>query len=349
MNRVTDGLIDKARTQATRPAVTMYLPAHRSPTPPHMREDEARFKKIAHRALGILDNIDKHDSFNKRFAEWCDQLLGDESFWKERAGSVLLCAQDSQFEIYDLPMDTDEYVAVDDHYHFAPVYGILEDHTPFFVLAISQHDSFLFEGDEYGLELTMQNSSSDIVHTDAGHHPYFRRVAMEFFSKLDTNLPLILAGVSSDIAEYRSLNDYPHMLDQSIAGSYGSDSRTELFTAGWQIVSDNIIEAKHRERLADYRRLIGEKSPLASDDIANIKDAAAYGRIDTLFVGMSSYTTDTIEDSVEPAKKILFPDEIESEVIDLMTQKVWGQHGHIMNINEDQLPGSSLMYALYRY
>ena len=349
MNKVTDGLINQVQAHASGPAVTIYLPAHRSATPPHMREDEIRFKKLIHRASGILDTINKHDSFNKAFAERCNQLLSDESFWKERAGSVLLCAQDGQFETYDLPMDTDEYVAVDDHYHLAPVYGMLEDSTSFYVLAITQHNAFLFVGDEYGLHLAMQNNKDDVVHTEAGHHPYFRRVAMEFFSKVDNSLPLILAGVSDDITEYRSLNDYPHILDQTISGSYGPDNGNELFTEGWKIVSQNVVEARHEEQLADYKRLTGERSERASNDIANINDAADYGRIDTLFINMSSNTADTIEDSVEPTKKITFPDEMESQVIDRMTLKVWNRDGHIINITDDQVPSPALLHALYRY
>lgn len=349
MNKLAPERINHVQARASHPAVSIYMPAHRSATPVHMREDETRLKKLTHRASGILDTIDKHAAFNKTFAKQCEKWLSEESFWKERAGSILLCAQGGQFEIFDLPIDTDEYVAVDDHYHLAPVYGLLEDSTPFYVLALTIRNAYLFVGDEYGLELTMQNSKDDIVNTEAGHHPYFRRVAIEFFAKLDKSIPLILVGVSDNLTRYRSLNDYPRLLDQAISGSYGPDDADKLFAAGRKIVNKSIVEARHKERLTNYHNLIGEGSERASNDIANIKDAAEHGRVDTLFIGMSRVTTDTVEDLLEPTKKIVFPDEIESQVIDRISQTVWSQRGHIMNITEDQVPSSAVLHALYRY
>jgi hypothetical protein len=171
---------------------------------------------------------------------------------------------------------------------------------------------------------------------------------VKFFASADKKSPLILAGVESDIAEYRSLSKHPHILNQAIYGNYGPDSAPELFSVSKSIVGEEVIEAAHHRRLADYQRLRYD-STLASDEVANIEDAAEKGRVDTLLIGMSRITTDSVNDAVEPIRKITFPDELESQVIDHLAELVRSQGGHIIVINQDQLPGVSLLYALYRY
>jgi hypothetical protein len=356
MTKVTTESINQLHTNALSPAVTIYLPTHRAATPPHMREDELRFKNLAEKASDILNNIDKHDPFNFTFAAQCAGLLKNELFWEDRTEGVLVCASPGQFDVYDLTMPTDEYVAVDHHNHLTPVYGLIEDMTPFHVLAITQDGAFLFAGDDYNLELVEHELFLNPHHAknethiyEAERHRYFKGVDESFFAKSDKKLPLILAGVNADVAKYRSLSNYPRILDQYITGSYGSESAHELFPAGVRIVDEQVVEAKHQEKLADYQRLKHENSELASDEVANIKDAAEKGRVDTLLIGMSRSTMDTVDDSVEPAKKIIFPDEIESQAVDYLARMVWSQQGHVINIHEDQLPGSSLLYALYRY
>ena len=338
----------------------MYLPTHRSATPPHMREDELRFKKLARKASDILDNIDKHDPFNAKFATKCAALQSDEKFWKDRTEAILVCAGADQFETYDLTLETDEYVAVDNHYHLAAIYGLLEDSVPFSVLAVAQDRVLLFSGDNYGLTLTDHEVFSDAAYKrddkhdndkylyEAERHRNFLHVDKKFFASADKKSPLILAGVESDVAEYRSLSKHPRILDQAILGNYGPDSAPELFSASEGIVTEEVIEANHRKRLANYQRLRYDPN-LASDDVVNIEDAAEKGRVDTLLIGMSRTTTDSVNDVVEPIRKITFPDELESQVIDHLAELVRSQDGHIITVSQDQLPDSSPLYALYRY
>ena len=101
--------------------------------------------------------------------------------------------------------------------------------------------------------------------------------------------------------------------------------------------------------MTTHQQLKNDKSELASDELADIKDAAENGRIHTLVVGMSRVATDTVDDLVKSVRKIVFPSEVECQAIDELARKTWSQHGRIINMNIEQLPSPHLAYALYRY
>ncbi len=352
MNKVTADEMKQLQAKEPSPAVTMYLPAHRAATLLHIREDRVRFKNLVRKASDILNNIDKYDPFNVEFAKQCTNLSSQDSFWKDRTETMLICARPGELKVYDVPMAADEYVAVDDHYHLAPMYGLLSDSTPFYVVAITQDSALLFEGDEYDLHFVKQQSyqakdSNSIHETDRKR--YFRHIHEGLLADVDRDRPLILAGTSGDVADYRPLINYPFILDQYISGHHDEHSAHDLFPTAVRIVNEKVVEPKRQEYMAAHQQLRNDKSELASDEIVSIKNAAENGRIHTLVVGMSRMTTDTVDDLVRSVRKIAFPSEIECQAIDDLARKTWNQHGRIVNMDVEQLPGSHLAYALYRY
>jgi hypothetical protein len=97
--------------------------------------------------------------------------------------------------------------------------------------------------------------------------------------------PLILAGVEYDVAIYRQLNTYPHLLEQAIHGSPERLTAQTLHERAWEIVSQCPSEPLQKA-LADYRKQSG--AALVLGDTGAIGKAAAEGRVAGLFLSESA-------------------------------------------------------------
>ena len=97
--------------------------------------------------------------------------------------------------------------------------------------------------------------------------------------------PLILAGVEYDLAIYRQLNTYPHLLEQAVDGSPEHLMARNLHERAWEIVSQCPSEPLQKA-LADYRKQSG--AALLVGDTGAIVKAAAEGRVAGLFLSESA-------------------------------------------------------------
>ena len=93
--------------------------------------------------------------------------------------------------------------------------------------------------------------------------------------------PLILAGVEYDVAIYRQLNTYAHLLEQVIHGSPEGLTAQNLHERAWEIVKQCQSEPLQKA-LAHYRKQSGKALVLGDTDA--IVKAAAEGRVAGLFL-----------------------------------------------------------------
>lgn len=390
MEKITrDSILELLNQEVAYPAVTIYMPTHRIATSPNITEDTIRFKNLIHRAVEMVKAEAKDRPESKKVAqELCDQLAqksDDMSFWESRTEGLLICAHPGMMKMYNLPMDTDEYVGLDGQFHLAPLLGMLQDAREYYVLAIAQHNPMLYKGDEYGLELMdigLPESVNAALNIDENNQQseqqrsarggslntiafngrggardprendlamFMRIIDNTLNNKLDRSKPLILAGVDAEIAEYRSMSKYPNILQGAVSGNYSSNSHAtdELFEKSYAVIREEVIEAGHRAAIDEYERLKGaERVAGTNKDIA---EAAEQGRIDTLFVRMTRYTRDTIRDNMKAVTKLTFPDGEFAKTMNEMAIKVWRMSGRVVCLDYAEIPKESPMVATLRY
>lgn len=384
MHKITsDRLTNLLTKEITSPAVTIYLPSHRYASPPNMTEDQIRFKNLARKAIAELESHDKHDDFIQEFREHAQQLMDTPNFWENLTESLLICASPGMFEYYHLPIDSEEYVSVDDHFHLTPVIGLVSDMSEYYVLTVSQQQPTLFKGDMYelkheGLELpkTIEEAlnidelqkqdlqfnvtrapkgamfhghggSKDMANND--RHKFFRLIDSMVCYEIDTKLPLILAGTENEIAEYSEHTQHPNILNSHIEGSYNSDDFVKLHKQALRIMQDEIISKNHEEALEQFSRMNGQSPERTSTDLEALENAAETGKVDTLLVGMSRKTRDTVRDNMDEVPKLVFPAEKDNQRVDHIARQVFTQSGKIVNLFQDQMPEQKLALAINRY
>jgi hypothetical protein len=366
------------------PAVTIYVPMHRSASPPHLSEDQLRLKNLVNQAVSELGDEGQQSGLSSELTRYLDALAEDHSFREAHAEGLLLCARLGTIRSFQLPIDTEEYVAVDSNFHLTPVLGLLHDAPNFYVLALAQHQPRLFVGDMYGLRPSSivlpdsleaslgldenpkgehsQSAAGSSLHTAAfngrgGSHDLKDSDLQRFLRSVDAALtkedtdskPLILAGTDAETSEFRHMSKYPHILEGTISGNVGAMPLEALFERAAPIAQREVTAPKHQEAIAAYERLSGTNPARTAEDQPAIEAAAAQGRVDTLLLGMRRHTADTVRDSLAPVARITFPVGALKHAVHRLALTVRGMSGDVVVVDEAEMPHHAPMAAVLRY
>lgn len=386
MDKIThEAVTELLNTSNAKPAVTIYCPMHKSASPPHMSEEQIRFKNLIHKAADMLKNREDGAELDKALCSKLDELVSDQKFWESQSQSLLLCAYPGSIRMFYLPTDTEEYVAVDDNFHLAPVLSMLQEEVQYYVLAVAQHNPKLFKGDLYGLYETgtdfptsvEQGLNLDEVNQKSEHARsavgsslgttgfhgrggardpgeedrarFLRMIDHIVYTNTDRSLPLILAGTDSEVAEFRALSKYPKILNKSIRGSYGNAKPQDLAEMAHKLVREEIVKLRQQSVLSEYETVRGTNPERVATTKEAIARAAEQGRIDKLLVRVLRNTTDTVRDTREAVGRITFPELDLSSSVNRMANKVWQTSGKIIGLDASEMPDGALMVARLRY
>lgn len=368
-----------------RPAVTIYTPMHTTTSPPHISENQIRLKNLIHRACETLKQSEETEQFAKELRSWLDTVHDDLKFWETQTPGLLICARPGSLQLYHLPIDTDEYVSVDDTFHLAPVLAMLHENQPFYVLTVTQHMPQLFKGDRYelrrtpvhlpasikaGLHIDETNQKSENQGSATGssldtgwfngrggaRNPeeedrmrFFRMVDGIVYNAIDRSHPVILAGIDSETVEYRAISKLPKTLKETMNGSFQGAKLDDVHEHAWRIIEKEIVRPVRKAAIEEYTRLEGANPSRIANDEKSIEAAAEQGRIDKLLAMMGRYTTDSIRDTKAAVAKITFPEPELSKKLNKLALKVWQMSGTVINLVPAEMPHGAPMVARLRY
>lgn len=380
-------------TEAT-PAITIYAPMHTSVAPPHISENQIRLKNLLQKAADEIRTTDKHSGLSRQLEAKINEVLSSLTFWEDQTPGLLICATPGNIRMFHLPIDTEEYVAVDTYFHLAPIAGLLHDAHEYYVLVVAQQNPKLYHGDMYQLELVtakLPTTMRDALNLDepnrktenqgtasrpsprsmvsaigrrgwfngrggarnpvtADRLRFFRLIDQVIHDTISRDSPLILAGVESDIAEYREISHHPHILRGAACINYtGTDEARPLFEETTSIVAKELIEPTHQSAVEEYQRVGGANPGRVARDIKSIDRAASQGRIDKLLAGTIRRTTDTIRDTAGEVLRISFPSPGDSKRLNDIARKVYRSSGTILNLLPSEMPNGLRLAARLRY
>lgn len=160
--------------------------------------------------------------------------------------------------------------------------------------------------------------------------------------------PLVLAAVDYLHPIYEQANDYPRLLEEGIVGNPENLSAGELHERAWAIVEP--IFARDREEAAEgYRQLAGEGSDRASGSVEEIVPAAAFGRVDTLFVALGVHVWGAFDPDENAVAVHEEAEPGDADLLDLAAVHTLLNSGTTYAVDADQVPGESPAAALFRY
>lgn len=387
MQKVTQSSIEILARPQSENVISIYLPTHRHSTPPHMQEDQTRYKNLIRKAKEkwMTDSNNRDLSY---IFEQLESKLDNLDFWQHTTEGMAIFAGPELLEIYHLPMECEERVSIASSYDITPVLIVAASNQPYYLLDLAMHNTKLFKGDIYGLEpvgLEFPTSPEDALNIDemfsgsntvrsqngpsgpgnaiaphgqgdsngAGREErlqYFRIIDNMIASsdQIEHSLPVIIAGTDSEAGDYRHMSKLPSLIQTYIQGNHTNTTLQDLATLAWPIIQSEVIGKRAIAAVDQLNEKVGIQK--SSCDYKEMTEAANMGRVKTLLVGITRKTTDTVSDAVHTAVPILsFAKHNEYERVAELVKKVLAQGGTILGVGNELLPAKVPVAAIYRY
>lgn len=364
--------------------VSIYLPTH--PETLGFQKDPIRLKNLLQEAEEELGKRDLRPHEIDELLAPARGLLQEDQFWKSRGHGVAILLAPGVSHVHRLPLSVKPVSVVSDRFHVKPLLPLVGSSGRFWVLAVSQKDVRLFEGTRYTVReinnLDVPKSLEDVVgydyeqrslqfHTGAARNGNGTRRAMfhghgaanddnkdeiaEFLRSVDNGVrsllegrdePLVVAAVDYEIAMYRDLSKYDHVLEVGIEGNPEQLSGQELHRAAWRIARPVLTEDRRRAA-EQYEQLAGTGK--ASRQLEEIVPASFDGRVATLFIApeedrWGSYDPETRELRREDERS-----SSDGDLLELAAAQSLLRGAEVHAVPAEDVPGDGVIAAIFRY
>lgn len=363
--------------------VSLFLPMERAGK--ETRQNAIRLKNALRDTEERLQNqLDAEDI--RAFLKPLEELVDDSKFLQYQSDGLALFRSQNALHTYRLPLNLQELLVVSDRFHVKPVLAMFTGNGPFYILALSQNCVRLFQGtrysvDEVPLPDSMPRSIEDMAKGDqsepqlqvrsvptvsggqqtpmyhgqgAGKDEH-RTQLLRYFQEVDKGLrpilqnqtvPMILAGVEYLHPLYRERNSYPYLLEQGMTGNPDELKPHELHAQAWEIIYPQFLKDKQQ---ASERFYYLQETGRASSDVRTVLPAAAYGRIESLFVALGVQlwgSFDPNENRVELHQEQQSGD---SDLLDLAAVHTILKNGAVYALEREKIPDQGSLAAVFRY
>jgi hypothetical protein len=297
-------------------------------------------------------------------------LVDDDEFWRYRARSLALFLTPTTTMTFRLANNLAAMVEVSDRFHVKPLLrAVTFPHTAF-VLALSQNSVRLLEiaPDLEPAEIQLPDLPKDVatavgrssigdrarsgrVQGSEGQKTRIRQYARQIDQALQPllnglDLPLILAAAEPIDSIYRSVNNYPHLLETSLPGNPEARSDAELTESARRLL-DELYAAELRTVHETFSLRASQRR--ASSDIADVARAATYGLVDTVLVDIDEVVPGRIDDETGAITIDDTDDAVNYGVVDEIVRRVWLNGGQVLAVRRDDIPGNGSVAAILRY
>jgi hypothetical protein len=379
------GFPDLRRLIETRegPCVTICMPTH--VFGPEEQQDVIRLKNLADQAeLQLADGWLRGPEARDLIVA-VRNLPNEYDFWENRSHGLAIFLNRESLLRFRVPICLNELVVVNHRFHVRPLLPLLSSRDRFYILALSQHHTRLFEANQFqveqvdvkglpqrieealaldGADRGMQSHSvmragkgkqSSSFHGQGGVKDTHKDDLMSFFRLVDEAImpvlnnethPLILAGVDYLLPIFRKTCHYKHLVKPQLEGNCDHLRAREVHTRVWPLV-EPLLSHGVKQAAAKYSGLAGTEK--VTNDPRKVLSAACNGRIETLFIALDRH----IWGECDPMGHVLeLHDEQQSgdqDLIDLALVQTLQYGGRIYAVSADEMPTAEPLAAVMRF
>jgi hypothetical protein len=365
------------------PCLSLYQPTHRRH--PENQQDSIRFRNLV-KELGTSLRQKYPAAETRLLLEPFDALADDHNFWNHTLDGMAVLGGPGVFHVFRLQRPVAELAVVADSFHTKPLRRFLQSVDCYQVLGLSFQKIRLFEGnrdvlDEVDLapgvprtitealgdELTEphltvasyggvggahtpmrhgQGGKKDEVDIDADR--FFRaidRAVLEHHSR-PSGLPLMLAALPEHHHRFHQVSHNPFLMAVGLNSNPDVLSIDELRKRVWQVV-----EPQHQARLVTLAdEFVAAKSKgLGSDDLAQVAQAAASGRVAMLLIEADRQIAGRLDGATGRTELDHLSHPRVDDLLDDLGELVEKMGGKVQVIPADQMPTQTGLAAIYRH
>ncbi len=366
-----------------RPCISLYMPTH--PAGVEGRQDPVRLKNLLDSAAEQLAERGMRGGDIRELLAPARGLPNETEWWMHRGRGVALFLAPGRFEAFPLPSEVSEMLMVNERFAIGPLLALLPRER-YLVLALSQNQVRLMEGDRYGLEvLETPQLSADleellstpaaervrqtqartseggrpgrqavIIHGHGGLEDAKKSEIEQHYRRIDAALEPVLRGETAPLL----LAGVEHLMPiYRRVNSYRHVLQTQL--------AGNFDRAAPRELHAlawplmephfeEARRNawgafhVSRAGGHASSDVEDILPAAAEGRVGTLFLETGAHCWGTFD---EPAGDVVRHGKQQAgdeDLLDLAAALTLRASGEVYAVPGEELAAEVVSQAVVR-
>jgi hypothetical protein len=365
------------------PCLSLYQPTHRHR--PENQQDPIRFRNLIKELETSLRQ--KYPAVEIRpLLEPFEALANDHDFWTHTIEGLAVLGGPSLFRVFRLQRPVAELAIVADSFHTKPLRRFLQSVGRYQVLGLSLSKIQIFEGDRDALdeidpapgvpqtigealgdELTeahetvtshggVGQGSTPRHHGHGGRKDQADRDAERFFRAIDravlehhsrpSGLPLILAALPEHHHLFRQVSHSPFLMAEGLTINPDALSIDELRERAWQVV-----EPQYQARLVALADefAVAKSKGLGSDDLAQVAQAAAAGRVATLLIESNRQIAGRLDVSTGRVEVADLSHSQVDDLLDDLGELVGKMGGRVLVIPAERMPGPTGLAATYRY
>ncbi len=365
------------------PCLSLYQPTHRRH--PENQQDPIRFGNLVKELEASLRQ--KYPSVETRLlVEPFAALADDPDFWNHTLDGLAVLRAPSLFQVFQLQRPVSELAIVADSFHTKPLRRFLQSVDRYQILGLSLRKIRLFEGsrdvldeidpapgvprtitEALGDELTEPHQtvasyggvggvSTSMRHGHGGKNDEADIDADRFFRAIDravhehhsqpSGLPLILAALSEHHHRFHQVCHNPFLITEGLTINPDGLSIDELRKNAWQV-----FEPQYQARLATLADefAVAKSKGLGSDEMAQVAQAAAAGRVATLLIESDRLIAGRLDGATGRLETANLSDPQIDDLLDDLGDLVGKMGGRVLVIPAERMPTQTGLAATYRY
>ena len=366
------------------PCLSLYQPTHRHR--PENKQDPIRFRNLVKELEASLRQT-YTDVETRLLLEPFEALAHDHAFWEHTLdGLAVMGGPSALFRVFRLQRPVAELAVVAHSFHTKPLRRFLQSTGRYQLLGMSLDKIQLFEGNRDALdeidtapgvprtmtealggELTdshqtvasyggVGQGTSPMRHADGGRRDEVQIDAERFFRAVDravlehhsrpTGLPLILAALPEHHHLFHQVSHNPFLMAEGLTINPDALTVDELRQRAWQVV-----EPQYQARLETLAHEFAEAKSqgLGSDDLAQVAESAAAGRVATLLIESDRLIGGQIEASTGRVEGADLSKPEVDDVLDDLGELVGKMRGLVLVVPPERMPARTGLAAIYRY
>ena len=365
------------------PCLSLYQPTHRHH--PENRQDPIRFRNLVKDLETSLRQ--KYPLVETRLLlKPFKDLARNQDFWNHMLDGLAVLGGPSLFRIFRLQRPVAALAVVADSYHTKPLRHFLQSVGRYQVLGLSLGKMQLFEGNRDALdeidpapgvprtiiealgdELTGPHKtvasyggvglgSMPMHHGQGGRKDEVDKDAERFFRAVDrallehhsrpSGLPLILATLPEHQHLFRKVSHNPFLLAEGLTINPDATPIAELRELAWQVLEPQ-VKARVTALIDGFAA--ARSKGLGSDDLAEVGQAAAAGRVATLLIEADREIAGRLDGATGRIEVADLSHPQVDDLLDDLGELVVKMGGRVMVIPAEQMPGLTGLAGIYRY
>ncbi len=365
--------------------ISLFLPTERGGR--EVRQNSIRFKNLVRKAAEELISEGMKEREIEELLKPASSIQIDKIFWQQQLDGLAMFLKPRLFRYYRLPLDFEELVVVGRRFHLKPLLSLFSGNGRFYLLALTRRQVRLFLGSHYSVnEVRLRQVPRSLAeamkfdevekqiqyHTGTGaarqdgrraavYHGqgagkaevkdqllrYFRGIDRAVHRALrNEQAPLVLAGLPYLLPIYSEANSYPNLLEEGVGANADELSVGELHEKAWEVVGPYF---RRKQEQSAERFGVLASTDKASDRLEEIVPAAAYGKVDTLFVPKDLHSWGSYDPKKQRIVRASEPGPENEDLLDLAAVQTLVADGTVYTVNGKEVPGNKESAAIFRY